>query len=50
MDSGHAAPSGGGRKHVRKSAGVASDKEQAEARKLTAAEEPLFDGGTVDAA
>ncbi|HXL18537.1 MAG TPA: hypothetical protein VN961_13565, partial [Streptosporangiaceae bacterium] len=50
MDSGHAAPSGGGRKHVRKSAGVASDNEQAEARKLTAAEEPLFDGGTVDGA
>ncbi|HEX9515240.1 MAG TPA: hypothetical protein VF940_03590, partial [Streptosporangiaceae bacterium] len=50
MDSGHAAPSGGGRKHARKSAGAASDTEQAEARKLTAAEEPLFDGGTVDGA
>jgi len=38
MDSGQAAPSGGSRKHVRRSAGTASDKERAEARKVAVGE------------
>src|SRR5258708_4760619 len=38
MDWGEAAPSGGSRKHVRRSAGTASDKERAEARKVAVGE------------
>src|SRR5262249_38529720 len=38
MDSGQAAPSGGRRKYAPKSAGVASDQERAEAKKLTIGE------------
>src|SRR5262249_28204055 len=38
MDSGQAAPSGGRRKYAPRSAGVASDQERAEAKKLTIGE------------